>query len=250
MTHLLPESDDLSVDDEDLVVEDDDGVLAEPEPEVEPDADPEVDLVAEVDAVLAAGVDLVAGVDADFDATIVRDGWAPYRCYQSATHQTCTAHLLRRCHELINDLPAWARHTPRTVRDLLLEGLAARDLDPAARANVVADLAERVELLSQDAHPHDECRKLVAHLNNEHAALFSYLTNPAIDATNWRGEQAIRPAVVNRRVWGGNRTWDGAATHSRIMSVLRTAAQQGVDVIDFLTRYARAPDPAATPLFT
>ena len=24
------------------------------------------------------------------------------------------------------------------------------------------------------------------------------------------GEQAIRPAVVNRKVWGGNRTWIGA----------------------------------------
>jgi hypothetical protein len=29
---------------------------------------------------------------------------------------------------------------------------------------VIADLAERVEMLADDAHPHNENRKLVAHL--------------------------------------------------------------------------------------
>ena len=32
--------------------------------------------------------------------------------------------------------------------------------------------------------------------------LFTFLRHPGADATNWRGEQAIRRAVVNRRVWG------------------------------------------------
>jgi transposase len=184
----------------------------------------------------------------DYAGTIVRDGWAPYRRYTHATHQTCLAHLCRRCDELTEDLPAWARGTPRVVRDVLQEALAARDLDDTDRAEVAADLTERVELLAAQPQPHDECRKLVAHLANEQAALFTFLTDPQIDATNWRGEQAIRPAVVNRKVWGGNRTWTGAATQGRIMSVLRTAHQQGVDAIGYLAALARAPDPAAIPL--
>ncbi len=190
-------------------------------------------------------------VDEDYDGVIVRDGWAPYRNYLAATHQTCTAHLLRRCDELLCDLPGWARGTPRQVKDILLDGLAARDLDDTGRAEVITDLAERVELLADQAHPHDENRKLVAHLANEAPALFTFLAQPDVDATNWRAEQAIRPAVVNRKVWGGNRTWRGAATQSRMMSVLRTASQQGVDAIDFLARLARAPTPDAIPaLFT
>ena len=56
----------------------------------------------------------------DYNGTIVRDGWAVYRSYTTATHQTCIAHLLRRCHELITDLPAWARGTPRQVADIHL----------------------------------------------------------------------------------------------------------------------------------
>jgi transposase len=195
------------------------------------------------------GFDQACGlVDADYDGIIVRDGWAPYRCYTAADHQTCIAHLLRRCHELTSDLPPWARHTPRTVADILTRALDARDLGDSERAEVVADLAERVELLAEQPHPHDECRKLVAHLAREADALFSFLNHPGIDATNWRAEQAIRPAVVNRKVWGGNRTWRGAATQSRVMSVLRTAVQQGVDPIAYLAGHARAPTTAA--LFT
>jgi transposase len=186
-------------------------------------------------------------VGEDYAGTIVRDGWAPYRRYTHATHQTCLAHLLRRCQELTEDLPGWARGTPRVVRDVLAEALAARDLDDTERATVAADLTERIELLAAQPQPHDECRKLVAHLANEQAALFRFLTDPQIDATNWRGEQAIRPAVVNRKVWGGNRTWRGAATQGRIMSVLRTAHQQGVDAIGYLAALARAPNPAAIP---
>lgn len=186
-------------------------------------------------------------VGADYTGTIVRDGWAPYRCYKNATHQTCLAHLLRRCHELRGDLPGWATGTPRVVRDILTEALAGRDLDEIERATVAADLAERIELLAEGPQVHDECRKLVAHLTNEAGALFSFLTDPQVDATNWRGEQAIRPAVVNRKVWGGNRTWRGAATQGRILSVLRSAHQQGVDAIDYLAALARAPNTAAIP---
>jgi transposase len=190
-------------------------------------------------------------IDPDFAGVMVRDGWAPYRRFEKATHQSCLAHLLRRCDEMITDLPPWARGTPRRVREILTEALDARDLDEAGRAAVIADLAESVELLHGDAHPHDANRKLVAHLYAEREALFTFLTHPGVDATNWRAEQAIRPAVVNRKVWGGNRTWRGAETQGRMMSVLRTATQQGVDAIDFLSRLARAPTPAAVPsLFT
>ena len=186
-------------------------------------------------------------ISPEFSGVMVRDGWAPYRRFDKATHQTCVAHLLRRCDELITDLPAGAKHTPRRVRQILTEALDARDLDDDERAAVVADLAERVEMLADDAHPENENRKLVAHLYKEWEALFTFLTHPGTDATNWRAEQAIRPAVVNRKVWGGNRTWRGAVTQGRIMSVLRTASQQQVDAIDFLTRLARAPTTAEVP---
>jgi hypothetical protein len=95
----------------------------------------------------------------------------------------------------------------------------------------------------------EDAKDLLDELMNEREALFTFLTHDDVDATNWRAEQAIRPAVVNRKVWGGNRTWRGAATQGRIMSVLRTAIQRGIDPIEFLVRHARAPDPATVSLF-
>ena len=55
-------------------------------------------------------------VDANYDATLVRDGWAVYRRYEQATHQTCTAHILRRCEEMIADCPLGQRDTPPDQR--------------------------------------------------------------------------------------------------------------------------------------
>ena len=189
-------------------------------------------------------------VHADYDGVIIRDGWGPYRKYQAATHQSCSAHLLRRATEMAADLPEWARGTPRQVKDLLKDALDARHDDPAERAAAAEHFVEMIDLLADQAHPHDENRKLVKHLHHEREAIVTFLTMPGVDATNWRAEQAIRPAVVNRKGWGGNRTWRGAATQGTIMSALRTAAQQAVDEIDWLARWARAPDLALTPLFS
>ena len=48
------------------------------------------------------------------------------------------------------------------------------------------------------------------HLGRERDALFTFLVIPEVQATNWRAEHAIRPAVVSRKPWGGNATWTGA----------------------------------------
>jgi transposase len=37
---------------------------------------------------------------ADFAGILCRDGWAPYGKFTEAVHQSCLAHLLRRCRQL------------------------------------------------------------------------------------------------------------------------------------------------------
>jgi transposase len=183
----------------------------------------------------------------EFSGVLVRDGWGPYRLYTNATAQSCLAHLIRRCEEMYADLPCWARSTPRRVYEILIESLEARELDKDERLEVVADLAERMELVIAEPEPHPENRRLLKHLDNELPALFTFLCEEGVDATNWRAETAIRPAVVNRKVWGGNRTEHGAEVQGVLMSVLRSAAQQGHDVIEYLARCARAPTSADLP---
>ena len=71
----------------------------------------------------------------------------------------------------------------------------------------------------------------------------SFLCDPSIEATNWRAEQAIRPAVVTRKVYGGNRTRKGADTQQVLASVVRTARQRHLDLPDLIATMLCAPEP-------
>ena len=80
-------------------------------------------------------------------------------------------------------------------------------------------------------------------------AVFLFLRDPSIDATNWRAEQAIRPAVVIRKVCGGNRTRQGADTQQVLSSVVRTARQRGLDLPRLITEMLRAREPVVPEAF-
>lgn len=184
---------------------------------------------------------------ADFDAALTRDGWAAYRRFRLAAHQLCLAHLLRRCREMLDRATRGAVVFPRKVKALLTEALAVRDERDAGQLSArrasarAADLDARVYALLRPVKTHRGNERFARHLwaNRDH--LFTFLRRPGVDATNWRAEQAIRPAVVNRKVWGGNRTWAGAEAQSALMSVLQTATLLGRDSMDFLSRLLCAP---------
>jgi transposase len=84
-------------------------------------------------------------------------------------------------------------------------------------------------------------RRLARHLEHELLWLFTFLHCPGLDATNNTAERAIRGMVIARKVWGGNRTWEGARTQQILVSVLRTCWQQGKDTFALCVRLLRAP---------
>jgi transposase len=81
-------------------------------------------------------------------------------------------------------------------------------------------------------------------------AVFGFLFDPSIDATTWRAEQALRPAVVNRKVSGGNRSSRGAATQQILASVVHTARVRHLDTRDVLVDLLRARQPIISQAFT
>ena len=65
------------------------------------------------------GFDAAATVrGADYNGVLVRDGWAPYRRFTHALHQTCLAHLIRRARQLRTDHPRspWAARVQRVLQ--------------------------------------------------------------------------------------------------------------------------------------
>ena len=197
--------------------------------------------------------DATTVLGADFAGVLVRDGWVSYRCYRAALHQSCLNHLLRRCKELQEDHPdsLWAGQ----VQAVLQTGLAVRDrcndgeLSEHGLASVRGRLVARLGRLIDAPPPLDDTERFARHLATEFAAVFLFLWDLSVDATNWRAEQAIRPAVVIRKVCGGNRTRHGADSQQVLASVVRTARQRDLDLPPLIATMLRATGPVVPDAF-
>jgi transposase len=185
----------------------------------------------------------------DYPGVLQRDGWQSYRCFRAALHQTCLAHVLRRCRVLLLDYP---NHPfVGAVKAVLQAALATREAyrEGAVSAHGLAvargHYTERLgRLLAQTPSRRLPIRRFHQHLIVEFDAIFSFLFDPSLDATNWRAEHALRPAVVTRKMCGGgNRTARGAAAQQILASVLRTADQRGLDPTDLLVTLLTARVP-------
>jgi transposase len=191
----------------------------------------------------------------NYSGILVHDGWSVYDKFASCGHQTCLAHLIRRCREMIESMAPIASRAslvlPRGVLALLTDALALRDrkaeLTRVGYLRKFDQLLVRLMILIRRRYRHAASERLANHLFKHRDQLFTFLLEDGLDATNWRAEQAIRPAVVNRKVWGGNRTWVGAEAQSTLMSILATAAQRGICALDYFI--ASLTSPAPLPLF-
>jgi transposase len=162
--------------------------------------------------------------------------------------------LLRRCHGLLELAQRGAARFPHAVRRVLLTALALRERRDAGAlvghglAVAIGRLEARTDRLLAGHIAHPPNRRLLQHLQTERPALFTCLRHRHVEATNWQAEQAIRPAVVTRKVCGGNRTPHGAATQQMVASVLRTAWQQQRDPLELLVVLQRSPHPVVADL--
>jgi transposase len=188
---------------------------------------------------------------ADYAGVLVHDGWAPYDRFTKARHQQCLAHLLRRCREMIETATRGAVRFPRAVATVLKKALALRDrfatgtIGQHGLAVARGRLAAALERLVFPNKVNAANERLAAFLWKHRLDLFTFLEMPGVAATNWRAEQAIRPAVVNRKVWGGNRTHRGAHAQSILMSLLATCRQHALDSLTWLRHTLCRPLPTA-----
>lgn len=189
----------------------------------------------------------------DYPGVLQRDGWHSYRYFTAAAHQTCLAHLLRRCRALLLDYPGQPFVTAvtqilqaaLTTREGYRTGQVSAHGLAVARGQYVERLGRRLARPRSSRRP---IRLFHQHLVTEFEAIFSFLFKPTLDATNWRAEHALRPAVITRKTCGGgNRTSRGAQSQHVLASVLRTADQRGLDATEVLVTLLTAPTPTVPP---
>jgi transposase len=183
----------------------------------------------------------------DYQGFLNHDGWAPYYRFLHAYHQTCLSHLIRRCEDLIKVATPSAARFPMAVMQLLRKSLRLRDrhqLGEVSRHGLyiaTGRLENEMDRLLARSYRLPANRRLAKHLSHEQPHLFTFLHCPGIEATNNAAEQAIRPAVIARKTWGGNRTHKGARTQQVLASILRTCRQQGKDTFSRLVGLFRSP---------
>ena len=141
------------------------------------------------------------------------------------------------------------------MQAVLQTGLAVRDrcndgeLSEHGLASVRGRLVAQLGRLIDAPPPLDDTERFARHLATEFAAVFLFLWDLSVDATNWRAEQAIRPAVVIRKVCGGNRTRHGADSQQVLASVVRTARQRDLDLPPLIATMLRATGPVVPDAF-
>jgi transposase len=188
----------------------------------------------------------------DYDGGLIHDGFKSYERFFRAMHQTCNNHLLRRCHEMEEVGTRGAVIFPRRVKAILQEGLEIRDrrdageISASTAARKAGQLRQQLVELVEPTKTNPANERFAAHLFRQQRAVFTYLRIEGIDATNYRAEQALKMPIVNRKVWGGNRTEDGAAAQGILASVLKTLALSGRQAVNWISDLLR--NPADTPL--
>lgn len=190
----------------------------------------------------------------DYAGKLARDGWSIYRQFLNAEHQTCDGHLLRRCEKLLLVAERGAARVPHLVRALIVDALDLRDrrdageISPHGLDVAIGRLEARADRLLAWQPTDQANRRLLKHLRNERDALFTFLRHPWVPATSNLAEQEIRPAVVTRKVCGGNRTWNGASSQEVHATVLRSARRQALDPIALYVPVLCSPVPVLAPL--
>lgn len=190
----------------------------------------------------------------DYAGFLNHDGWQPYYRFVHAFHQTCLSHLIRRCKDMMETASAAAARLPQAVMQSLLDGLALRDRYAREEISLhglsvaTGRLAAHMERLLAKTFRDPANRRLAKHLRHEEPWLFTFLHCPGIEATNNAAERALRPAVVARKTWGGNRTENGAKTQQILTSILTTCRQQGKDSFHRITELFLSPTPMVLDL--
>src|SRR6266436_4446421 len=187
------------------------------------------------------GFDQAASIlGTDYDAWLTHDGWKVYYSFLRAGHQSCISHLLRRCRDMAEmSTPAAARF-PLQVKAILEKGLALRDRYQKQEISrhglwvATGRLEAEFDRLLARSCRDSANRRLAKHLGRERPYLFTFLYCPGLDATNNAAERALRPLVVARKNWGGNRTQKGAHAQAVLTSILASAQQQGKDRLEVL----------------
>jgi transposase len=181
----------------------------------------------------------------DWSGSMTHDGFSSYDRFEDVAHQQCVDHALRRARGLLEKQTGAAKVFPQQVIDLFTEALQLRDrfneenADQDRRGRAHEDFVQRLYDLTKGSRANEQNARFAKHLHKHTGSWFLFLVDPKIPATNHRAEQALKTPIVNRKVWGGNRTDAGGQAQAHTSSVLQTCHNKTIDVFQFISNAFR-----------
>ena len=159
--------------------------------------------------------------------------------------QKCLAHLLRELRDTTAKRPPlkghpFFRRCKRLVREMLELKRRRNQLRARDYRHRVGLLERRLGRLKDQSWDDADANRLAKRLHKHRQQLTTFLHEAEVDGTNNAAEGALRPAVVMRKITGGSRSSQGARAWSILASVMRTAEQQGRDVLDTIKTLLKA----------
>lgn len=121
----------------------------------------------------------------------------------------------------------------------LRDRFEAEGADADCRSRAYEDFTERLSVLTFPPRANAENERFAKHLYKHVACWFVFLLEPTTPATNHRAEQALKTPIVNRKVWGGNRTDAGGNAQAVVGSVLQTCTNKTIDAFAYFSNAFR-----------
>ena len=170
----------------------------------------------------------------DYDGVSTQDF---YPSYDGAPgrKQKCWSHLIVSARELIEK----KQPPPESLE--FYEGISqifedAKEVEKTLktskdRERVYANFVERLEkfVTQEGKWKHHSVKKLAKRAFKYRYELFTFILVPGVEPTNNAAERALRPRVIQRKIWGGFRTKEGAKNADVMMSAQETMKKQGKD---------------------
>lgn len=169
----------------------------------------------------------------EYSGTLVSDFYTAYNPLPYR-QQKCLVHLLRELSncEATEEFLAFRKKLTRLLRDALRLKERKPEIPQEAYDRLLGNIHQRLSTLTQVSYQTSDCRRIAKRLLKHSHQLFTFLEQMDVESNNNRAERAIRPAVIVRKISGGNRSSAGAKALEIITSIIQTCNQQGRDFVE------------------
>jgi transposase len=166
-----------------------------------------------------------------FRGVLIHDFWAAYESVWADDRQYCLVHLLRELEKVdqTNHSLEW-RHFAKKLRRLIRDAIRLRkrtDFSPETYRSRIHLIDSRLNALAWASYTDSDARRVGKRLDRHLDQLFTFLDHPEIPWENNLAERMLRPAVIMRKTSQSNRSEQGAAVQSILMSIYQTLRLRG-----------------------